>query len=598
MRKEPDGAFASRTPQQQQQAPDAFMSDREIVLEAVKQNWISLQFASAALQDDPRVLAVARTSKALNFASQKLRERGLKEYVAHLLCESFNVPKWIFIATILFGAKASNDGADNSSCVLSLLRPGKQLTRSSALKVKQLIWDFAGVMSGREWSLINVVGRNMGLLLPLHPIVLLVASKDQPRGIEDDLHLVRSLGGKNVIWCHWDDMPLDWKDTRCLPVIRSLWEGRDSEGATPCLQQFLISLAAEKPQFSADYKLLLWISNKRYLLDLFRESAVPIVPTVMTTTLGIPGDDHDSYDASELTISAGAIKCAMEQYGWSDAVLKPAVGTRGEGVLRLSILGDDGWNLRTALDVARLLEASSGECLLQPFLPPCPRSIGQKAAGTLEKYWGEVCVLFLNGEIVHAVHKEPRVWGWHRSYCPCSKRRDALAGAICTCDALGRPDHSEKGAGACIANRRKTSDGTISSTDEGHITGANIRVDDSIAPVEMLSLPLPAAIAVPALLAAQALPRFKELLLFRVDLLPRLVKSNELHGASWKEVIEAPSMNNVEWLVSEIEGQWCECFLRAAPDAVSNAIATAIKSRRGDSFEHSNTNFSCISNHE
>ena len=56
-------------------ASDALKDDREIVLEAVKQNWLALEYASAALKDDREIVleAVKQDGSALRFASAVLK---------------------------------------------------------------------------------------------------------------------------------------------------------------------------------------------------------------------------------------------------------------------------------------------------------------------------------------------------------------------------------------------------------------------------------------------------------------------------------------------------------------------------------------------
>ena len=345
------------------------------------------------------------------------------------------------------------------------------------------------------------------------PSILLVASKDEPTGIEDDAHLQlafqRALGApKSLVWCLWDEMPPNWQEEQqSLPVIRSLWEGRNAHGATDELRQFLQSLAIAVPQLAPDYDLILWIVHKRYLLDLACLK-VPIVPTVLTVGVKIK--------------TAGDLKRAMEKLGWVEAVLKPACGTRCEGVLRLSI---EGWTLRVAMEVARLLADSEGDCLLQPFLGPCRQCSNCSVANIT--HWGEVCVLFVNGKIIHAVHKTPSKWGWHRAHCPCSSIGAALASAECECDSLG-----VEGDGNDDSNG--DSNGGICGSNDG---SNSVTAKPDVAPVQPLPLPLPGAMEAAAMAAAAALPRSGELMLFRVDLLPRLNVTGR-----------------IEWLVSEVEG--------------------------------------------
>ena len=248
------------------------------------------------------------------------------------------------------------------------------------------------------------------------------------------------------------------------------------------------------------------------------------------------------------------------------------------------------------MEVAKLLRESQGDCLLQPFLPPCRRpdaplppprappsrpdaSGSDGSSGQAIVHWGEVCVLFLDGKVIHAVHKEPNKWGWHRDTCPCSNRGDALAGAECSCDSLGGAGaaHSVTIGTSSVAAAdaaAESADAAAESADAAAaaVDSASQAHDDAdIAPVQVLELPLPPAIGKPAMAAAAALPRSNELMLFRVDLLPRRREEGAQGGAE----AEA-GQEGIEWLVSEVEGQWCQMFLRAAAAAASPEVAESI----------------------
>ena len=136
--------------------------------------WCALVYASAALKDDREIVleAVKQDGHALSYASAGLRNGGLREYLNHLKSNVFNVPKQTFIATILFGAKAapSIPGSprdsrsclcDNSKCVLSLLRPSVRVPGSMSLQIKKLIWEYAGVRSGPKWDVIDGADTNL-----------------------------------------------------------------------------------------------------------------------------------------------------------------------------------------------------------------------------------------------------------------------------------------------------------------------------------------------------------------------------------------------------------------------------------------------------
>ena len=42
---------------------------------------------------------------------------------------------------------------------------------------------------------------------------------------------------------------------------------------------------------------------------------------------------------------------------------------------------------------------------------------------------------------------------------------------------------------------------------------------------------------------------------------------------------EQPLVESVEWLLSEVEGQWCEGFFRAAPERAVDLFLEAVRSR-------------------
>ena len=103
------------------------------------------------------------------------------------------------------------------------------------------------------------------------------------------------------------------------------------------------------------------------------------------------------------------------------------------------------------------------------------------------------------------------------------------------------------------------------------------------AQVEGLSLPLPAAVVSTATAAVHVLPGFSAAnteknddvsrpVLCRVDLLPRITYRRDSDNNNL--------VSKIDWLVSEVEGQWCECFFRAAPPETPLKLIDAL-SRRG-----------------
>ena len=45
------------------------------------------------------------------------------------------------------------------------------------------------------------------------------------------------------------------------------------------------------------------------------------------------------------------------------------------------------------------------------------------------------------------------------------------------------------------------------------------------------------------------------------------------------EPVNRESNDNVKWLLSEVEGHWCEGFFRAAPDSVCDKFLNSVLKR-------------------
>ena len=99
--------------------------DREIVMEAVKQDGGALRYASAELKGDREIVmeAVAQDPKALQYASDELTNGGFEDHVNDMMNNRFNVPPETFISTILFGAKASPAAPIDGTSSLASSRP-------------------------------------------------------------------------------------------------------------------------------------------------------------------------------------------------------------------------------------------------------------------------------------------------------------------------------------------------------------------------------------------------------------------------------------------------------------------------------------------
>lgn len=160
----------------------------------------------------------------------------------------------------------------------------------------------------------------------------------------------------------WDGKGIDWcKFDLCL--VRSTWDYHEKH------RQFLDWAeqveAASALRNPAD--LIAWNSDKSYLREL-SEGGVPIVPTVWVDL------DSDA-DLDEL----------LQGEGWDEAVVKPVVDLGARNLQRVQ--KDEGSNALTSV-------LKRGAAMVQPFLP----SVEEQ---------GELSLIFIDGEISHAVRKRP-----------------------------------------------------------------------------------------------------------------------------------------------------------------------------------------------
>ena len=152
-------------------------------------------------------------------------------------------------------------------------------------------------------------------------------------------------------------------------IIRSPWDYMDSDELRQGFLRWLEALAATGVPVENDPQVMLWLMDKRYLLD-FAAVGVPIVPTQLVPV----GGTFDLESFVERHVAA---------------VTKPAVSAAGAG---LEFLPD--------LPTARLHQQAfntrcqCGAQLVQPFLPEIQTN-------------GEWSLVYLGGNYSHGVHKVP-----------------------------------------------------------------------------------------------------------------------------------------------------------------------------------------------
>lgn len=173
--------------------------------------------------------------------------------------------------------------------------------------------------------------------------------------------------GLEVDAVSWDDPTALWSDYAAI-VVRSCWDyhhhSAEFAGWIDQLEYVRVPLWNPAP-------LLRWNMDKRYLYDL-EQRGVSIVPTALL-------EQGANVDLAEL----------MDQRGWQDVVVKPAISATAYGTWRTS--------QPDTKDQARLnqLLGVSG-VLVQPF----------QADICLEGEWS---LVFIGGAYSHAVLKRPRV---------------------------------------------------------------------------------------------------------------------------------------------------------------------------------------------
>jgi glutathione synthase/RimK-type ligase-like ATP-grasp enzyme len=184
----------------------------------------------------------------------------------------------------------------------------------------------------------------------------------------DDAPLLEVLGERDVPVriLAWDDPSVDWAGAP-LVVIRSTWDyaPRRAEFVAWAARVGAATTLWNPPEVIA------WNTDKRYL----RRMADAGVPTVPTRWL-----------ARGAEVDLGAV---LDQAGWEHAVIKPAISAGSLGTVRLR-------RREARAQQAHLDELlAAGDVLVQPYLSRIESA-------------GEVSVLWIDGQVTHAVRKLPQ----------------------------------------------------------------------------------------------------------------------------------------------------------------------------------------------
>ena len=193
------------------------------------------------------------------------------------------------------------------------------------------------------------------------PTVGLATSEQFADLIPDDRPLAAVLedAGVAAVPAVWTDDAVDWAAFD-LVLIRTTWDYFDRR------EEFVVwaeRVARAVPLWNPA-EVVRWNTHKTYLRDLEARGA-PVVPTVWA---------HE-----------GELAPVLEERGWDDAVVKPAVGVGARGMLRVAP-GEGEEHFRGLL--------ARGHVLVQPFLPSI-------------EHGGELSVVWIDGAVSHAVRKRP-----------------------------------------------------------------------------------------------------------------------------------------------------------------------------------------------
>ncbi|MDQ2817631.1 MAG: hypothetical protein M3T49_05395 [Candidatus Eremiobacteraeota bacterium] len=171
--------------------------------------------------------------------------------------------------------------------------------------------------------------------------------------------------GYRVQAVSWDDPAVDWSAAGTC-VIRSTWNYHLRYGDFMHWLQRVQSAT----QLWNPAPLVRWNADKRYLRQL-GQAGIPIVETLWLQS-------HAEADV--------AARAALS--GWSDVVIKPAVGLATFGTRRANLAAGDLSAVQSHVD--RLLQ--DGAVLVQPYMT------------SVERY-GERALVFIDGRYSHAVRK-------------------------------------------------------------------------------------------------------------------------------------------------------------------------------------------------
>jgi hypothetical protein len=200
--------------------------------------------------------------------------------------------------------------------------------------------------------------------------VALASCSQLPKPDRDAAPLLEALraAGLRAEVLAWDDPAADFSSARAT-ILRATWNyARQPERFAEWLGRTAAASTLWNP-----LPVVRWNMHKGYLLDLAR-AGVPVTPTQL-----VPRG------------SAGRLADVAAARGWGEVVVKPAISAGSRLTLRAGAATEHGEAHLRAL-------VAQEDALVQPYLP------------AVEGH-GERCLIFIDGELTHAVRKAPRFAG-------------------------------------------------------------------------------------------------------------------------------------------------------------------------------------------
>ena len=203
------------------------------------------------------------------------------------------------------------------------------------------------------------------------PDVLLATGAEFLDRLEDETLLVDALAARAIIAAPavWTDPAVDWPSAKMVVIRYAFDYVQDRNGFLAWAERVNAGTPLHNPP-----GVLRWNSHKSYLREL-EEDGVPIVPTAWLET----GTSAD-------------LPTVMDERGWPDVVVKPAVDNGARGALRVS--RDDAAADQKHLDA--ILEER--DVMIQPFVA-ATETVGERA------------LIHFDGRFSHAIRKDQMLAG-------------------------------------------------------------------------------------------------------------------------------------------------------------------------------------------